>query len=183
MTVGRCIDDGRGVPLAASPQGVRIRMQHPPPQPPTGTGQLFADLLRFQVKLLVDAARDLVLVPITLGAALLDLLLSRQQPPRFFYAVLQLGERSERLIDLWSVLYERLGPAPQRVDQMMDQLEAAIRDPQQGKRRARVLKRWLERRIRQQAAQLQAGRTAEAGGQKPPRPPEHPPANPPPPAA
>lgn len=137
-------------------------MHAPPNEPKHGTGQLLADLLRFQIKLLVDAARDLILVPLTLGAAGLDLLFSRQQKPRFFYALLQLGERSERLIDLWSVLYERMGPAPQNVDQVMDQLEAAIRDPEQGKRRARVLKRWLERRIRKQAGALRPGAAATA---------------------
>lgn len=139
------------------PQPVPDRMHPPNDDSQRGTGQLLGDVLRFQVKLLVDAARDLVLVPITLGAAVLDLLLSGNQRPRFFYAVLQLGERSERLIDLWSVLYERVGPAPKQVDQVMDQLEAAIRDPQQGKRRARVLKRWLERRIRRQASAMRPG--------------------------
>lgn len=126
-------------------------MQPPASEDPRGAGQLLADLLRFQVKLLVDAARDLILVPLTFGAALLDLLLSRGRRPRYFYALLALGERSERLIDLWSVLYERMGPAAHNVDQVMDQIENAIRDPAQGKRRARVLKRWLERRIRRQA--------------------------------
>lgn len=119
-----------------------------------GAGQLLADLLRFQVKLLVDAARDLILVPLTFGAAGLDLLLTGGRRPRFFYAVLRFGERSERLIDLWSVLYERMGPDPGHVDQVIDQIEAAIRDPAQGKRRARVLKRLLERRLRRQAAAL-----------------------------
>jgi hypothetical protein len=130
-----------------------------PPEAPTG--QLLADVLRFQVKLLVDAARDLVLVPITLAAAALDLLLSRSRPPRLFYAVLQWGERSERLIDLWSAVYARMGPAPQQVDQVMDQIEAAIRDPEQGRRRARVLKRWLERRLRRQAWPTQRTATSE----------------------
>ena len=139
------------------PQPAPERMHAPDDDTQRGTGQLLGDVLRFQVKLLVDAARDLVLVPMTMGAVLLDLLLSGQQRPRFFYAVVQLGERSERLIDLWSVLYERVGPAPRQVDQVMDQLEAAIRDPQQGRRRARVLKRWLERRVRRQASAMRPG--------------------------
>jgi hypothetical protein len=131
-------------------------------------GQLLADVLRFQVKLLVDAARDLVLVPITLAAATLDLLLSRSRPPRFFYAVLHWGERSERLIDLWSALYARMGPAPQHVDQVMDQIEAAIRDPEQGKRRARVLKRWLERRLRRQTQSAHHAAVADVQPARPP---------------
>jgi hypothetical protein len=145
-------------------------MQTPPKHTNHGTGQLLADLLRFQVKLLVDTARDLILVPLTFAAAGLDLALSRGRQPRYFYALLRFGERSEKLIDLWSVLYQRVGPAPENVDQVMDQIEAAIRDPEQGKRRARVLKRWLERRIRRQAAVLQTPRSPI-----PPLPPTPPP--------
>ena len=129
----------------------------PPAEPPTPathhSGQLLIDLLRFQVKLLVDAARDLVLVPLALGAAALDLVLSKRQTPRYFYQLLQWGERSERLIDLWSVLYQRVGPGPTKIDSVLDGVEAAMRDPALGKRRARVLKRWLERQwLRQQRA-------------------------------
>lgn len=128
----------------------------PPKTPPprNNAGQLLTDLLRFQVKLLVEAARDLVLVPLVFVAALLDLVLSRKQPPRFFYALLQWSERSERLIDLWSVLYERLGPGPVKIDRVVDELEAAVRDPTLGKRRARVLKRWLVRQLHRQQRTL-----------------------------
>lgn len=133
----------------------------PPPATPPAThhsGQLLIDLLRFQVKLLVDAARDLVLVQLALAAAALDLALSKRQPPRYFYQLLQWGERSERLIDLWSVLYQRVGPGPTKIDSVLDGVEAAMRDPALGKRRARVLKRWLERQWhrQQRAARMQA---------------------------
>ena len=117
-------------------------------------GQLFTDLVRLQVKLLIDAARDVVLVPTALIAAGLDLLLRRWQRPVLFYRVLQLGERSERLIDLWSVLYARAGPPPARVDAVLNDVEAAMRDPAYGKHRARVLKRWLARRWRHETARL-----------------------------
>jgi hypothetical protein len=131
------------------------------PTPPPGThgGQLLIDLLRFQVKLLVDAARDLVLVPLALLAAALDLLLVKRQSPRYFYRLLQWGERSERLIDLWSVLYQRLGPGPTRIDSVIDGVEAAIRDPALGKRRARVLKRWLTRQLHRQQRRAAASPT------------------------
>lgn len=126
---------------------------HPPAsaRPPVRFGQLLADLVRFQVKLLLDAARDLLLVPVAMAAAGIDVLLLRWRSPTLFYRVLQIGERSERLLDLWSIIYERVGAAPERVDAVLDQVEAAVRDPAYGKRRARVLKRWLARRIRQQA--------------------------------
>lgn len=125
----------------------------PTPPPATtkriGFGQLLADLIRFQVKLIVDAVRDVLLVPVAFTAAGIDAMLMRWRQPSLFYRVLQIGERSERLIDLWSVLYQRVGPPPERVDAMLDQVEAAVRDPAYGKHRAKVLKRWLGRRWRQ----------------------------------
>ena len=130
----------------------RMSKSAPPPSPRIGVGQLLADLIRFQVKLVVDAVRDVLLVPIALFAFGADVLLMRWRPPSLFYRVLQVGERSERLIDLWSVLYQRVGPPPERVDAVLDQVEAAVRDPAYGKHRARVLKRWLARRWRQHAA-------------------------------
>jgi hypothetical protein len=121
-----------------------------------GFGQLLADLIRFQVKLVVDAVRDVLLVPIAFAAAGIDALLMRWRAPSLFYRVLQIGERSERLIDLWSIVYQRVGPAPERVDAVLDQVEAAVRDPAYGKHRAMVLKRWLARRWRQHAAKTSA---------------------------
>lgn len=126
------------------------------PAPRVGFGQLLADLIRFQVKLVVDAVRDVMLVPIAFIAAGIDALLMRWRPPSLFYRVLQVGERSERLIDLWSILYQRVGPPPERVDAVLDQVEAAVRDPEYGKQRAKVLKRWLARRWRQHAARVGA---------------------------
>lgn len=116
--------------------------------------RLVKDLVRFQFKLLVDAARDVILVPVALIAAGVDVLLLRWRAPSLFYRVLQVGERSERLIDLWSVLYQRVGPPPERVDAVLNDVEAAMRDPEYGKYRARVLKRWLARRWRQETARI-----------------------------
>ena len=107
---------------------------------------LIRDVLLLQVKLLIGAARDLAVVPVTLAAALLDLILSKTQPPRFFHQVLRLGERSDEWIDVWSAARhesEQRGP----VDSILASVEEVVRDPKVGAHRARVLKRWAERQM------------------------------------
>ena len=63
---------------------------------------LVRNVLLLQLKLLLDALRDLALSPLTLAAAAVDFVLAGHQPPRYFRGVLKLGERSEEWIDLWS---------------------------------------------------------------------------------
>ena len=67
-------------------------------------GVLFRDFLLFYVKLLVDGAKDLVLVQVALLAFCLDLVLMIGVGRRrsFFYRVLEIGER----FDLWLNLYD-----------------------------------------------------------------------------
>ena len=108
--------------------------------------QLIRDVLLLQVKLLIGAARDLAVVPVTLAAALLDLILSKSQAPRFFHQVLRMGERSDEWIDVWSAARhesEQRGP----VDSILASVEEVVRDPKVGAHRARVLKRWAERQM------------------------------------
>lgn len=67
-------------------------------------GVLIRDMLIFVVKLVVDGLKDLVLLKIGILAFCLDLfimLLTRSRG-RFFYKVLELGER----FDLWLNLYK-----------------------------------------------------------------------------
>jgi transcription termination factor NusB len=61
------------------------------PEPVANPRSLARDVLLLQVKLLLDALRDVVLSPLTLAAAAIDLALSRWQSPRYFRAVLRLG--------------------------------------------------------------------------------------------
>jgi hypothetical protein len=114
---------------------------------PPQTGQLRAllrDVLVFQFKLMVDALRDLVMSPVAMAAALLDVLLSPRQSPRLFLATLRFGRRTEAWIDLWSSRFERDGPDAQRIDALLQTIEQTVRDPHAGARRARVLRRWAE---------------------------------------
>ncbi len=58
-------------------------------------------VLVFQAKLIVDGLRDLVLVPISLVAALIGLIAGGNEPDRYFQKILGLGRRSEIWINLF----------------------------------------------------------------------------------
>jgi hypothetical protein len=108
---------------------------------------LIRDVLQLQLKLLLGAARDLAVAPVTLAAALLDLILSRRQTPRYFHQVLRLGERSDHWIDVWSAARDKDAPQRGNVDSLLASVEEVVRDPKVGAHRARVLKRWAERQM------------------------------------
>lgn len=87
-----------GVPMTLNQKSVMLR-----------------DLVIFQVKLFLDGVKDLVLMPLALGAFLLDILpQSSARTGRNFYAVMRAGER----FDLWLNLYD----ASKRVDAGRDGL-------------------------------------------------------------
>ena len=62
------------------------------------------DFVVFQVKMLLDNVRDLVLMPVALGAALLDLILKGDREGARFYKVLRWGWHSEKVIDVYSAI-------------------------------------------------------------------------------
>ena len=62
---------------------------------------LLRNVLVFQMKLAVDALRDVVLSPLSLGAALLDLATGTDRKPLYFEQIFTLGRRSEGWIDLF----------------------------------------------------------------------------------
>lgn len=61
---------------------------------------IFRDLLIFQLKLILDGAKDLVLAPLSLIAAVLDMVFG--QPGYRFYAVMRLGERYDQWLSLFA---------------------------------------------------------------------------------
>ena len=62
------------------------------------------DFLIFQLKLLLDGLKDVVVFNLSLGAVLLDLLAGKGRQRRLFYGLMELSER----FDLWLNLH---GPA------------------------------------------------------------------------
>jgi len=122
--------------------------------------QLLRDAAAFQVKLLLDALRDLALSPLALGAALIDFVFAGSRKPSYFYAVLRLGRRSEDWIDLWAAGLRESpesskGEQPVNADWLMDRVEALVRDPRSGARNALVLKRWARMRMANAARKIE----------------------------
>jgi len=118
-------------------------------------GPLFRAVVLLQIKLLLGAGRDLAIGPIALAAAALDFILLRGQEPQYLRSVLRFGERTDEWIDTWSHGRDRSEPSRENVDMLLARVEYVVRDPQSGARRARVLKRWVERQVsraRQHAA-------------------------------
>jgi hypothetical protein len=118
-------------------------------------GPLFRAVVLLQIKLLLGAGRDLVIGPVALAAAALDLLALKGQEPKYLRAVLRFGERTDEWIDTWSHGRDGSEPARENVEMLLARVEDVVRDPQSGARRARVLRRWAERQVsraRQRAA-------------------------------
>ena len=74
---------------------------------PSERVELFRDVLVFQVKLLADGLRDLLLVPVSLIAGAISLLRRGDRPGTEFYNVLKHGQRAEHWINLFGILEER----------------------------------------------------------------------------
>lgn len=89
---------------------------------------MFRDVIVFQAKLLVDGLRDLSLSPISIFAALVDLLVPGDDGGKRFYGVVRFGRRTEQWINLFGAA-DRLEPevAPQGVDVLLDELDGPIR--------------------------------------------------------
>lgn len=111
--------------------------------------RVFRDVVIFQGKLLVDGLRDVLLSPLSVGAALIDLLVPGDDGGRRFYAVLRFGRRTETWINLFGAA-DRQDPAhgPQGLDMLFHDLEVLVRDPQrrdEARARAQALLERLRR--------------------------------------
>lgn len=63
---------------------------------------LMRDLAIFQVKLLLDGLKDIVLAPLAVVVALVDMLFPGAERGHRFYALMRLGERFDRWLNLFS---------------------------------------------------------------------------------
>ena len=88
------------------------------PPRPAGSGErwrFLRDVMVFQLKLLLDNLRDFALVPISLVAALIDLIYKGEREGALFYRVLRWGAHSEEVIDVYSAI-EHHPPGSFKVD-------------------------------------------------------------------
>jgi hypothetical protein len=91
--------------------------------------QVIRDMIVLQVKLLVDGARDAILIPVSFLAALLGVIRGGNEPDREFKRVLKWGRRSERWINLFGHQSPlgRSHPAGS-LDVMLDRVEEVVVD-------------------------------------------------------
>ena len=115
--------------------------------PPRKHWPLIRAVALLQLKLLLNTARDLVLIPIALVAAAIDLIQLKQHEPQYFRKVLRVGEHSDRWIDMWYANHDAQEQPRENVDALLSRVEEVVRDREMGARRARVLKRWAERHM------------------------------------
>jgi len=109
--------------------------------------RLLRDVIVFQVKLGMEAALDIALIPISLAAAGLDLVLGNWRRPKWFHAVLRFGERCERRIDLWGVAMIDGRDPDAEIDAVMRGIENLIRQPGTGPQKVRELRRWAATKL------------------------------------
>ena len=83
-------------------------MTLPPSTPPRANSddrwKFLRDVLVFQLKMFLDNVRDFALMPISLGAAIIDLLYRGEREGALFYKVLKWGSHSEAVIDVYSAI-------------------------------------------------------------------------------
>lgn len=80
----------------------------------------------FQLKLIIDAFRDILLIWLSLGAFIIDLILQNDGPDSYFEKVLRFGRRTERSINLFNQFgaQER---GDRSVDSILDDVEERFR--------------------------------------------------------
>src|SRR5437667_11809209 len=66
--------------------------------------KFFRDVLVFQLKMLLDNVRDFALMPVSLAAALIDLIFKGERQGTLFYQVLKWGAHSEEVINVYSAI-------------------------------------------------------------------------------
>ncbi len=87
--------------------------------------QIFRQLAVFQYKLLIDAAKDFLLSPLSIVAALIDMGRPRPRSKMLFTRLMRQGRRAERAINLFD---KRVRESEWTVDRLVDSLEDTLRD-------------------------------------------------------
>jgi hypothetical protein len=121
---------------------------------PDARWKFIRDVAVFQLKMFLDNVRDLVLMPVSLGAALIDLIFRGEREGELFYKVLRWGAHSEDVIDVYSAI-EHHDPGSFKVsraftvDGVVERLEGVVRREVETGGTAASIKHAMERAIRQ----------------------------------
>jgi hypothetical protein len=93
--------------------------------------RFWRDVAVFQLKMFLDNVRDLVLMPVSLVAAVIDLIIKGEREGALFYKVLRWGSHSEDVIDVYSAIKDhdpgsfKVSPA-YTVDAVIERLEGVV---------------------------------------------------------
>ncbi len=93
--------------------------------------EFLRDVLVFQLKLFLDAARDLVLSPVSIVAGVIDLVSGDEPPGRYFYRLLAFGGRTDTWINLFGKSgrpEEPGGDESDTIDSLVAQVERLMVD-------------------------------------------------------
>ena len=92
---------------------------------PSQRWRLLRDATAFQLKLAVDGLRDLLLIPISLVAALLSLVTGGGSQS-VFYEVVRLGSRTERWINLFGIVRQESTARDEGIDALVQRFENLV---------------------------------------------------------
>ncbi len=94
---------------------------------------ILRDLIIFHVKLTIDGTKDIVLAPVSMLAALLDLAFPGRAPGHRFYSVMSVGERFDRWLSLFSAAQKAtaredglFGASPAGAPSLLGRLEKIV---------------------------------------------------------
>jgi hypothetical protein len=79
------------------------------PGDPPSRSKIVRDVLIFQVKLWLEGFKDILLMPLSLGAAAIDLVFRGSKSRGTLYSVMKLGDRFERWVHLYAALEKTEG--------------------------------------------------------------------------
>ena len=84
------------------------------------------DVVVFQLKMLLGSFRDFALVPVSLAAALLDLIFMGERKDYFFYKIMRWAWHSEEMINVYSLIKDEVGETEVNPDYTVDSVVARI---------------------------------------------------------
>ena len=120
------------------PDTIEPTPELPPPlsnQPPHTRWHFIRDVLAFQLKLIIGNIQNFVLVPVSLAAAALDLVIKGKRDGEKFYWVMEWGRRTDEMINVYGAIggYHTTGGADEHplvkklsVDALLAQVEGVI---------------------------------------------------------
>ncbi len=121
---------------------------------------LFWDVLVFQLKLGLDALRDLVLSPLSFGALLLGVIAGGDKPYQYFERLLRFGRQTERIINLFGTARVPYDPYEGTsdnlaVDKLFSNVEELLRRNVDGSEKASSAKTKVDETIDELEARLE----------------------------